>query len=239
MKTGKPLAIVTGSSRGLGREIVLELLKSGMQVIGVSRNLPAEDPISMPSYHHECFDLNETSKIHSFAWQLVETYGVPDYLVLNGALGIGRPLGIMHETEISLLIRVNLEANILLIKYLSRHMLAAHKNGAIVIISSIAATDGFKNLAVYGATKAALDSMAISLAREFSGRGLRVMSVAPGFMETEMTQNYSPTELAQIARRTLNGTLVGTEAVAKTVSFLCSDSSSALNGVVLRANNGA
>lgn len=232
------LAVVTGASRGLGRQIALDFLANKYCVVGVSRGLPDPLLLSNPSYTHVMADLGETEKINAIVRDITTTHGTPDALVLNGAIGLGRPLGIMHESEVRLSLRVNIEANVLLAKYFSRNMLSIRK-GVILFISSIAASDGFSNLSVYGASKAALDSFAHSLAREFSGRGVRCLSLSPGFMETAMTSGYSDSELAKIKRRTLNSELVDVEAVSRTAMFLCSDDSKSLNGITIRAENGS
>jgi 3-oxoacyl-[acyl-carrier protein] reductase len=236
-KTAGKLAVVTGASRGLGRQIVLDLLADGYEVVGISRSLPDAHLSSNLFYTHVVADLAETDKIHEIVRAITRDHGTPDALVLNGAIGLGRPLGIMHESEVRLSLRVNLEANILLTKYFSRNMLSIRK-GVILFVSSIAATDGFSNLAVYGATKAAIDSLAHSLAREFSGRGVRSLSLSPGFMETAMTSGYSEAEIAKIKRRTLNSDLVDVKAVSSAAVFLCSDQAFGLNGITIRADNG-
>lgn len=231
------LAIITGSSRGLGRQIAQDFLDVGYSVVGISRGPSHPSFSSTGLYHHVRADLGDTKAIYALVRGIVKEHGVPESLILNGALGIGRPLGIMHESEISSLLKVNLEANILLVKYVSRQMISRRK-GAILFVSSIAASDGFANLSVYGATKSALDSLASSLSREFSGRGVRVMSISPGFMATEMTGGYSENELDKIKRRTLNSNLVGTRDVSRVALFLCSESASGLNGITLRVENG-
>ncbi|MDN3683969.1 SDR family NAD(P)-dependent oxidoreductase [Vibrio sinaloensis] len=108
-------------------------------------------------------------------------------LVNNAALGHDGVLATMHESDISSLIRVNIEAPILMTKYVSRSMLL-NGTGRIVNVGSIIGSTGFNGLSVYGATKSALGGFTKSLARELGKSQITVNTLAPGYMETNMTE---------------------------------------------------
>jgi 3-oxoacyl-[acyl-carrier protein] reductase len=230
--------LVTGATKGLGLEICKTFLDGGRKCIGTSRGeLPNESLASNTNFRHAKLNLAEPSEIHSWVNRLIRESGPPKGVVLNAAMGLGKPLSIFHESEIDQLLTINLQSNLLLMKYLSRAMLL-NGGGAFVVISSITSDDGFKNLSVYGATKAGLDSAVRALAKEFSGRGVRFVSVAPGFMETEMTSGYDATQIEKIKRRTLNGGLIRLGDVANVVNFVVSEEGHGLNGVSIPVLNG-
>ena len=144
----------------------------------------------------------------------------------------------MHETQISELIKVNVEAPIVLSKYLSRNMLSSFR-GRIINISSIIATTGYSGLSVYAASKAALNGVTKSLAREIGKANITVNSIAPGYMETHMTSGLSGENLEKIKRRSALGRLATVEDVAEMVSFLLQESNKNITGTILTVDGGS
>ena len=179
------IVVVTGGTRGLGLAIVKKLLQENYRVIAIGRtsNSALEDIIELYSDQllFEAYDFNDTTGIHTLAQRLAKKHGRIYGLVNNAALGHDGILATMHEKEISELLRVNIEAPILLTKYLLRPMLL-NGEGRIINVSSIMASTGFSGLAVYGASKAALGGFTRSLAREVGKAGVTVNTVAPGYM---------------------------------------------------------
>ena len=110
----------------------------------------------------------------------MSAHGRPYALINNAALSTEGILGTMHETDIERLIKVNIEAPILMSKYVSRSMLL-NRNGRIINVDSIIGQTGFNGLSVYGATKASLGGFTLSLARELGKAGITVNTVAPGY----------------------------------------------------------
>src|SRR5690606_33355404 len=121
--------------------------------------------------------------------------------------------------EVSRLLRINLEAPILLTRTVVRSMLRLRTPGRIVNVSSICASNGFPGLTVYSACKGGLDAFARSLLREVGGR-IRVNTVAPGFFESEMSAVLAPDQRAAIVRRTPSGRLATFESVVPVVLTL-------------------
>ncbi|MDO3377973.1 SDR family NAD(P)-dependent oxidoreductase [Geoalkalibacter halelectricus] len=234
--------VVTGGTRGLGLGIVRRLLSEGYRVIALGRTLSEELAVLINENSSrlifETYNLNDLSGIHAFAARLQKDYGPLYGLVNNAALGHGALLPTQHENEIGALLRVNLEAPILLTKYLLRSMLIAGR-GRIVNISSVVATTGYKGLAVYGATKAGLIGFTRSLARDVGKAGITVNAVAPGYMETDMTHGLEGEKLESIRRRSPLGRLPEIEDVAGAVSYLLSAQARNITGITLTVDAGS
>lgn len=234
--------IITGATRGLGLALVKQASSDGYRVIAIGRTPTAElealiqvDPQIIA---FERFDLSDLGQIHSFATDLTKKYGRPWALVNNAALGNGSVLATQHESDISSMIRVNLEAPILLTKYLLRPMLIA-RGGRIINISSIVANTGFSGLSVYAATKAAMVGFTRSLAREVGKAGITANVVAPGYMETDMTAGLEGEKLAAIRRRSPLGHLAEPADIGFAVSYLLSDHAVNVTGTVLTVDAGS
>jgi 3-oxoacyl-[acyl-carrier protein] reductase len=238
----KDTVVVTGGTRGLGLAIAKRLCNDGFGIIAVGRSstdqLQALIDQSEDRVVFEKFDFNEISSIKTFARQLVTRYGAIYGLVNNAALGHDGILSTMHETEISALIRVNIEAPIVLTKYLSRSMLIAQR-GRIVNVGSITASTGFNGLSVYGATKSALAGFTRSLARELGKACITVNTVAPGYMETSMSSDLHEDSLETIKRRSPMNTLVEVDDAAAAVSYLMSNNAAKVTGTTLTVDAGS
>jgi len=240
--TDKKLVIVSGGTKGLGLEVVNQLLDKNYYVVCIGRTKPQavnELEVQYPnSFCYEAFDFVETDKIKDLAKVISKKYGRVYGLVNNAALGHDGVLATMHESNITQLIKVNVEAPILLTKYLVRGMLIQQK-GRVINISSIIASTGFNGLAVYGATKAALEGFTKSLSREIGKANITVNSIAPGYMETDMTVGLQGNKLASIKRRSPLGKLANVSDVAKGVLFLMDESSNSITGTTLTIDAGS
>src|SRR5208283_690956 len=125
-------------------------------------------------------------------------------------------LAIMRNSDIEQLVRLNTLSPIILTKYVVRSMIA-DGGGRIVNVASIVGFTGYNGLSVYGATKASMLGFTRSLAREVGRMGVNVNAVAPGFLDTDMTQGLDETQRAQIARRSALRKLPALEDVAEAV----------------------
>lgn len=126
----------------------------------------------------------------------------------------------------------------MLTKYLLRPMLI-NGEGRVINISSIMADTGFSGLAVYGATKAALNGFTKSLAREVGKAGITVNTVAPGYMDTDMTSTLQGDKLASIKRRSPLGRLAGVDDVANGVAWLMGEQAASVTGITLTIDAGS
>jgi 3-oxoacyl-[acyl-carrier protein] reductase len=125
-----------------------------------------------------------------------------------------------------------------LTKYVLRSMLS-ERTGRIINIASVAGFAGYRGLSVYAATKAAMLGFTRSLAREVGSHGINVNAVAPGFLETELTQSLGEEQRAQVARRSALDRLPEIEDVARAVEFLLGDGAKNITGTVLTVDAGA
>ena len=236
------LVIVTGSSKGLGLAICEDLLKNGYKILGIARSFSNEFKQLQQKFESQLFykkyDFNNIEDIHELVKSITKEHGVIYGLVNNAALGYDGILGTMHETQISKLIRVNIEAPIILTKYVARSMLMK-MDGRIINISSIIASTGFNGLSVYAATKASLNGFSKSLARELGKANITVNAVAPGYMKTSMTSGLQEKKLESIKRRSPSGKLADVNDVAGVVSFLMSEKGRSINGTTYTVDAGS
>ncbi len=233
--------VVTGCNRGLGLAISAKLLEEGYSIVGISRTLTAEYRELQLSFGNSVagflpFDLRDVDGIPVLVQRMCDTYGGIYGLVNNAAAGVDGVLGTLHNSEIDMLLTLNLRSPIYLTKYVARRMLSA-KDGRIINISSIIARTGFSGLSVYAATKAGLEGFTRSLARECGRRGITVNCVAPGYMETDMTRGLQGERLNSIRRRSPLG-LAKVRDVASAVAFLAGPEASRITGTILTVDGG-
>lgn len=233
--------LVTGSTRGLGLAIARRLAHEGYRIVGVGRG-PSDGFDALlaeaPSVTFEPFDLVETNKIHDWVRDLGRRHGRFFGLVNNAAIGIDGVLATMHERDIERALALNLQSPIVLTKYLSRSMLIGGE-GRIINISSIIASTGFNGLSVYAASKAGLIGFSKSLSRELGKAGITVNCVAPGYMETEMTQGIASERLETIKRRSPSGRLATADDVAGAVAYLMGDDGKLVTGTTITVDGGS
>jgi 3-oxoacyl-[acyl-carrier protein] reductase len=237
--------LVTGGSRGIGLAISRRIAKAGYKVIAVARRESDElnnaireiEEGGDGGLHFRAFDLSEIDAIPAFVKGLRDEFGPLYGLVNNAGMGTEGLLANMHNTEIEALVRLNITSPIVLTKYVVRHMMADGA-GRIVNMSSIIATTGYNGLSVYGATKAAATGFTRSLAREVGRTGITVNAIAPGFVDTELTQGLSEDQRQRIARRSALRRLPEADDVARMVEYLLGDGGRNVTGSVLTIDAG-
>src|SRR5882724_13274019 len=237
--------VVTGGSRGLGLGILRRLTAEGYGAVAVARHMTEQLAAAMEeaeqsrpgSLQFVPFDLAEVDDIPELVKKLHKDFGPIYGLVNNAAAAADGALAIMHNSQIERLIRVNTLSPIVLTKYVVRHMMA-DGGGRIVNVSSIIGFTGYSGLSVYAATKAAMIGFTRSLAREVGRRGVNVNAVAPGFLDTEMTQGLGSEQRQQIARRSALQRLPDIDDVVNVVEFLLSDGAKSITGTVLTVDAG-
>jgi 3-oxoacyl-[acyl-carrier protein] reductase len=236
------IIVVTGATRGLGLAITRQCVSDGYKVVAVGRTMTdGLDELMQNNLNKvafERYDLADIQGIHTFATHISQTHGRAWGLVNNAAIGHDGVLATLHEQDIGELIRVNIEAPILLTKYMLRPMLI-NRCGRIINVSSIIATTGFNGLSVYAATKAAMAGFTRSLAREVGKANITVNTLAPGYMETDMTSALKGEKLESIKRRSPLGRLAKAEDAANAVSYLLSDKASNVTGTTITVDAGS
>jgi 3-oxoacyl-[acyl-carrier protein] reductase len=153
-------------------------------------------------------------------------------------VGTEGALALMHTSDIERLVRINTISPIVVTKYVVRSMLS-EGTGRVVNIASIIGFTGYRGLSVYGATKASMLGFTRSLAREVGRHGVNVNAVAPGFIETDMTQSLDGEQRGQVARRSALHRLPEIEDVADAVEFLIGDKARNITGTVLTVDAGS
>src|SRR5437588_3206818 len=238
--------VVTGGSRGLGLGIVRRLTVQGYRAFAVARQMNDQLESVMEdieqsrpgSLHFIPFDLGNIEKIPDLVKKLHNDFGPIYGLVNNAALGLDGALALMHNSQIERLIRVNTLSPIVLTKYVVRHMMA-DGGGRVVNVSSIIGFTGYSGLSVYGATKASMIGFRRSLAREVGRLGVNVNAIAPGFMDTDMTQNLEGERRERAARRSALRRFPEVEDVADAVEYLLGTRAKNITGTVLTVDAGA
>ena len=237
--------LVTGGSRGIGLAISQRIAAAGYNVIAVARRESDElrEAIRQAveqgagGLHFRPFDLGEVDAIPAFVKGLRDEFGAIYGLVNNAGISAEGLLATMHNSEIEALLRLNVLSPVILTKYVVRHMMADGA-GRIINMSSIIATTGYNGLSVYGATKAAATGFTRSLAREVGKLGITVNAIAPGFMDTELTQSLGEEQRQRIAGRSALRRLAAPDDVARMVEYLLGDGGRNITGTVLTIDAG-
>jgi 3-oxoacyl-[acyl-carrier protein] reductase len=238
--------VVTGGSRGLGLGIARKLAECGYCVIAIARKMSDELAQAIEdvnrsgpgALHFVAFDLGRIEDIPELIRGVKRDFGPIYGLVNNAGLGTEGTLAIMYTSQIEELVRVNTISPIVLTKYAVRSMLS-EGGGRVVNIASIIGSTGYSGLSVYGATKASMIGFTRSLAREVGKMGVNVNAVAPGFIETDMTQGMGDAERAQVVRRSALRRLAEVGDVANAVEFLLGDKARNITGTVLTVDAGS
>jgi 3-oxoacyl-[acyl-carrier protein] reductase len=235
--------LVTGGSRGLGLGIARKLTASGYCVIAVARKetnqlKSAIEEARPGSFHFTPFDLSGIDGIADLVKTLRKDFGPIYGLVNNAGISFDGTLGLMRNTQIEQLVRVNTLSPMVLTKYVVRSMMA-DGGGRIVNIASITAFAGYSGLSVYSATKASLIGFTRSLAREVGRMGVNVNSVAPGFVDTDLTHGLTDEGRQQIIRRSALRRMADVDDVANAVEFFLGDQAKNITGTVLTVDAGA
>lgn len=235
------VVVVSGGSKGLGFSICKALLAEGYRVATFSRKstpaLEAAIAASGGALYWEPVDISDEAQLAAFLRNTKDKLGRIGYLVNSAGMANEGLLTMMKAKDISRMIQVNLEGAIVLSQGCVKQMMVGGF-GVIVNVSSVVGVRGFKGVAAYSATKAALDGFTRSLSKELGPVGIRVNSVAPGFMETDMTSELTDQQKARIIRQTPLSRLGVVDDVSSVVKFLLSEQSSFVTGQTIVVDGG-
>jgi 3-oxoacyl-[acyl-carrier protein] reductase len=242
MLEGK-VAVVTGAARGIGRAIAEELAKSGAEL--ALCDLKAEwleetaEAVKAIGRKVECFsvDVSDSSAVNGAVASIIEKCGKIDVVVNNAGITKDTFLVRMSDEDWDSVLSVNLRGTFLFTRAVSKPMMKA-RTGAIVNIASIIGLIGNAGQCNYAASKAGVIALTKSTAKELAGRGIRINAVAPGFIETKMTE-VLPDDVRQKMMENIPMKRFGSpEDVAKVVVFLASEAASYMTGQVLTISGG-
>lgn len=241
----RKVVAITGGSRGVGLATITELLKNGYDIFTCSRK-PSDQIKSIVNEYGEkrvcwiaCSVGIEDEEIAYFSelkewldgrylWGLVNNAGV-------AGEGI---LATFPTCDIGNIIQINLLGALRLSRLACQIMLRQKSGGRIINISSILGQRGYNGLAAYAASKSGMDGFTRSLSRELGRRKITVNSIAPGYLETDISASLSSSQLTQIIRRTPIGELSSVQDIANMTNFLLSDKASSITGQIIVIDGG-
>lgn len=234
--------IVTGGSRGLGLGIVTHLLNQGYRVSTCSRNKTAAlESLILNNAHVKWFqcEVGNAEQTAAFVKMACGWAEAPLWGLINNA-GIAKEgvLATFPNVESDALLQVNLNGALYFAREVLRVFLRQNSAGRIINISSIIGSRGYTGLAAYSASKAGLDGLTRALARENGRRNITVNSIAPGYLDTEMSSTLSDKKRDQIIRRTPMHRLGTVADITPAISFLLSDDATFITGQTLTIDGG-
>jgi 3-oxoacyl-[acyl-carrier protein] reductase len=239
-----PVALITGSTRGIGWATARTLAADGYTVVLNGRDQDAVasrvDELRRSSdaaVAGQPFDVADSKAVaECIAW-IRKELGALDVLVANAGVKYEALLGMIREHDLHRTMAVNVEGTVNLVQAAARLMMRAQR-GSIVLLSSVMGIRGNAGQVAYAASKAAIVGITLSAARELGPRGIRVNAVAPGIIDTDLIADTPPEALEQWRASTWLGRLGTPEDVAEAVRWLASDRAGFVTGQVLGVDGG-
>ncbi len=243
MSLSGKIALVTGAAQGIGREIALALATDGADVAICDVNLDAarETASDIEAKGKKSLALKANvaaaAEVTAMIEQIAEKLGRIDILVNNAGITRDGLLLRMKDDDWDLVLNINLKGAFLCTKAALKYM-TRQRSGTIINIASIVGVMGNAGQANYVASKAGLIGLTKTIAREYANRGITANAVAPGFIETAMTQALPENVRQELAKQIPMGKLGTPEDVANAVRFLASPWASYISGQVVHVNGG-
>ncbi|MEW8625726.1 MAG: 3-oxoacyl-ACP reductase FabG [Candidatus Thiodiazotropha sp.] len=243
MSLENEIALVTGASRGIGAAIADCLASAGATVVGTATSEGGAEAITARLNEASVtgcgmvLDVADQASIDALMSAIAEKYSAPTILVNNAGITNDNLLMRMKDDEWERVINTNLSSVYRLSKGVLRGMMKARK-GRIINISSVVGSMGNAGQSNYAAAKAGIDGFTRSLAREVGSRGITVNSVAPGFIETDMTNELPEAQRKSLIENIPLQQLGLPEDIANTVLFLAGASGRYITGETLHVNGG-
>ena len=242
MLNGK-LVLVTGASRGIGNAIALTLGAAGATVIGKATSEEGAKNISKTFSENNILgcgmslNVTDNDQISNVLKAVTEEYGTVDILINNAGITRDNILLRMKEEEWDEIISTNLSSVYKMSKAVLRGMIKK-RSGRVISITSVVGAMGNAGQSNYAASKAGIIGFTKSLAREVGVRGITVNAIAPGFIETDMTDSLPDAQKAALASQIPMGRLGTVDEIAKAVLFLAGDSASYITAQTIHINGG-
>ena len=235
-------ALITGAGRGIGKTIALKLAECGADIVLADMNPEvAEVLLEVESLGRKCLtfeaDVTDFNAIEAMVKKIIEELGSIHILVNNAGITQDNLFMRMKPEQWAKVIDVNLNGVFNVTKAVIRPMVK-QRMGKIINISSVVGFTGNPGQVNYSSTKSALVGFTKSLAREVGARGVTVNAVAPGFIDTAMTQALNESQQELILKQIPLGRMGGPADIANAVSFLVSEDASYITGTILHVNGG-
>jgi len=243
MSLNDKIALVTGAAQGIGRDIALGLAKDGANVAICDVNLEAAQKTTsdIEAMGRKALALKanvaSSAEVTAMIDQVVATFGRIDILVNNAGITRDGLILRMKDEDWDLVLSINLKGSFLCTKSALKYM-TKQRSGTIINIASIVGAMGNAGQANYVASKAGLIGLTKTIAREYANRNVTANAVAPGFIDTAMTQALSEQVRTDLAKQIPLGRLGSSEDVASAVRFLASPAAAYITGQVIHVNGG-
>ncbi|MBE0483979.1 MAG: 3-oxoacyl-ACP reductase FabG [Bacterioplanes sp.] len=237
------LALVTGATRGIGRAIAERLAQQGYRVVGTATSDSGADSIRAAlqalSPEHDAMVLNigDAEQTETALKHLLSDFGTPAVVVNNAGITRDNLFLRLSEDDWQAVINTNLNGVFRVCKAMVKAMLK-QKHGAIINISSIIGTTGNAGQTNYAAAKAGLEGFSRSLAQEVASRNITINCVAPGFIQTDMTDVLPETQKEAILATIPSKRFGQVAEIAGAVAFLASDDAKYITGQTIHVNGG-
>lgn len=239
------VVVITGGSKGIGRSVALRFAAEN-PIIVIAHYDPDESASDetlemLKRLDIECeshkVDVSSKSEVDGLFDDILSKYGRVDTLINNAGITKDGLLMRMSESDWDLVLNVNLKSVFNCTQTIIRSMIK-NKKGSIVNIASVSGQMGVAGQANYSASKAGIMGFTKTVAREVASRGITINAVAPGFIQTEMTEALPQKTIDAYLQQIPLGRLGTVEDVAETVYWLCSDSASYITGQIIHVNGG-
>lgn len=243
MTQERRVALVTGASRGIGRAIAHELGRQGRIVVGTATSESGAEKIDADLKAHGvegtgmCLNVTDPASIDQVLKEIGERFGAPTILVNNAGITRDNLLMRMKDEEWDSIIETNLSAAARLTQKVLKPMMKLRR-GRIILIGSVVGSSGNAGQTNYAAAKAGLAGFARSLAREVGSRNITVNTVAPGFIDTDMTRDLPDATRTKLLEGIPLGRLGEPAEIAAVVAFLASPGAAYVTGETLHVNGG-
>ncbi len=244
MSEEKKVALITGATRGIGREIALTLAEEGYNIALNYRKANEELEKLRKEIEEKgvkclavCGDVSNFEEVEKFVKEIISEFGRIDVLVNNAGITKDMLLMRMKKEDFESVVDVNLVGTFNVTKNVISYMMKA-RSGRIVNISSVVGISGNAGQTNYSASKAGIIGFTKSLAKEVASRNINVNAVAPGFIETNMTEVLKEEIKEEIAKSIPLKRMGKAKDVANLVKFLVSEDSSYITGQVINVDGG-